>query len=387
MKKILFFDFVTSVGGVQTVLLNILEKMSNMGNYYTISYLDPYNNQFTNKIKNAFVKKEKLPIWPQKTALGWQNKRTRFILLLAMGPFYLFYLLKLTMFMKKFDLIYCNQKKSLIITHLVNLLLRKKVVYHAHGFNKSSDIGLLFKHCINRSDIVIAVSKDVVNKLIESGVYAEKIHLVYNGVDIKAIDKIKVSVPKNYDYDMKNFNLFIACSIHVGKGLDILISAINELFKANYKINLYIAGSVPKGGSLLYLTELEEYVNKNNLMNNVFFLGWQENIIALMKSMDAVILPSIVEESFGMVLAEAMAIGRPVIGSDIGGIKEVIDHEKNGYLTKPGDKNEIKKYLIKLLDKNKLYFEFCKNSRIKAEKSFSLDHQVLEIHRLIQSIF
>ena len=81
---------------------------------------------------------------------------------------------------------------------------------------------------------------------------------------------------------------------------------------------------------------------------DVLFLGKQENIAELFSISDLKLLLS-EKESFGLVLLEAMACGVPGIGTNIGGIPEVIDHGTNGYLVELGDVDAVAQYAIELL--------------------------------------
>ncbi|CAM5529549.1 N-acetyl-alpha-D-glucosaminyl L-malate synthase OS=Lysinibacillus sphaericus OX=1421 GN=bshA_1 PE=4 SV=1 [Lysinibacillus sphaericus] len=89
-------------------------------------------------------------------------------------------------------------------------------------------------------------------------------------------------------------------------------------------------------------------------MKDVLFLGKQENLAELYAISDLKLLLS-QQESFGLVLLEAMACGVPCIGSNVGGIPEVIDHGVDGYLVELGDTDAVAEYAVELLnDEDKL---------------------------------
>lgn len=90
------------------------------------------------------------------------------------------------------------------------------------------------------------------------------------------------------------------------------------------------------------MTVVSQLVRELNLQDSVLFLGKQENVAELYSISDLKLLLS-EKESFGLVLLEAMACGVPCIGTNIGGIPEVIEHEKTGYICEVGDVEEAKK--------------------------------------------
>lgn len=122
------------------------------------------------------------------------------------------------------------------------------------------------------------------------------------------------------------------------KGLKILINAISVLQKQILDIRLVVVGD----GDMR--REYETYVNRLNLQKNIFFKGKLvgEKLLEAYRDSDVLVLPSLGSaESFGIVLIEAMASGKPVIGTNVGGISGVIDHGKNGLLVAPNSSPEL----------------------------------------------
>ena len=94
--------------------------------------------------------------------------------------------------------------------------------------------------------------------------------------------------------------------------------------------------------------ELQKYSFKLGIQNRIVFLGYQEKPMPSMEESDLLILPS-KEERLGRVIVEAMHLGTPVIGSRIGGIPEVIEHEVNGLLVTLGDVNSYTNAMSRIL--------------------------------------
>jgi len=170
------------------------------------------------------------------------------------------------------------------------------------------------------------------------------------------------------------------------KGVEYLIKAIPYISAWN-ECKLIIVG---KG---FEEDKLKKLVIDLDLENNVKFIGKvsRNKITKYFKSSDIFILPSIVDskgevETLGVVLIEAMAMGIPVIGSDIGGIPDVIDDSINGFLVEPKSITDIADKVIKLLSDKKLRNKFIKNAKKKVKEKFDWNNIALDIENVINEV-
>ncbi|OIQ05081.1 MAG: hypothetical protein COZ53_01120 [Candidatus Altarchaeum sp. CG_4_8_14_3_um_filter_33_2054] len=150
--------------------------------------------------------------------------------------------------------------------------------------------------------------------------------------------------------EIENRLLFVG-GIEPRKSLLNLLKAVKIIKKEIPDVRLHIVGSVRKQR---YYNSLVEYVNQNNLNDNIIFKGElsDEEVKKEFSECSVFVLPSKVE-SFGIVLAEAEACGKPVVASNIGGIPYVIDDNETGFLVEYGDIDGFaNKILLLLNDKN-----------------------------------
>ncbi|PYE49602.1 glycosyltransferase family 4 protein [Paenibacillus barcinonensis] len=158
-----------------------------------------------------------------------------------------------------------------------------------------------------------------------------RLHVVPLGTDIErfrpAINReeqlrIRASVGLTDD-----FTVLYAGRVIPGKGVDVLIRAV-ALLQKHLTVQLVIAGK----GPLQFIRYLRKLARKYNV--RVILLGQMkhEQIDQLYRSVDCLVCPSQKHEAFGLVNVEAMASGIPVVASDNGGIREIIQTGKNGYL-------------------------------------------------------
>ena len=107
-------------------------------------------------------------------------------------------------------------------------------------------------------------------------------------------------------------------------------------------------GREPDHSREQYTEQLQEYVRKHYLENAVTFLGFRSDIPALLSQLDILVVPSL-QEPFGKIVIEGMAMQKPVIASRVGGIPEIIVPGETGLLVPPGDAEALRQALETLL--------------------------------------
>ncbi len=169
------------------------------------------------------------------------------------------------------------------------------------------------------------------------------------------------------------------CVLFVGrlvkeKGVHVLLEAMHRVREAIPSVRLLIAGD----GS--YRRELEVMTDRLSLRGHVSFLGWVEtaDLQGAYREAWLLVLPSVCEEGLGMVLVEAGLMGRPVIGSDLGGIRDIIQHGYNGFLVPPGDPVALAKAIIAVLSDRNLAERMGLANHKVAQKYLSGRDEALE---------
>src|SRR5699024_6884611 len=137
-----------------------------------------------------------------------------------------------------------------------------------------------------------------------------------------------------------------------------------EKIRNHVKAKLLMVGDGPECAGAF------ELVNKLKLSDSVLFLGKQKNVSDLLSIADLKLLLS-TKESFGLVLLEAMACEVPCLGTNVGGIPEVIIHDKTGYIVELGDTEHAATQAIKLLSDEVLLEQFSKNASYYAKNKFN----------------
>jgi glycosyltransferase involved in cell wall biosynthesis len=188
---------------------------------------------------------------------------------------------------------------------------------------------------------VSSYAKEVFRK--EYNIPENRMEVVYNGVDT---DKYKYSKEMRETYRAKynlrdDFAILFVGRICEQKGVHILLKSYKNLKKKHPEIRLVLVG--PAGGDF-HKSEVSSYSTKIlhalKKMDGLYLGQISENdLIGVYNACDLFVLPTLELEMFGMVLAEAMACGRPIIATDHGGIPEVVGNV--GALVKPGDEGAL----------------------------------------------
>jgi glycosyltransferase involved in cell wall biosynthesis len=127
------------------------------------------------------------------------------------------------------------------------------------------------------------------------------------------------------------------------KGCDVLMRAMPRVLARHPEVRLHIVGDGPER------LRLEELARQLGVQRATDFIGYRPTSAALMRDFDAVVVPSRYEP-FGIVAVEAMASGRAVVASAVGGLSEIVDEGKTGLLVPPGDPDRLAAALTMLLD-------------------------------------
>lgn len=193
------------------------------------------------------------------------------------------------------------------------------------------------------------------------GVSLHKIEIIYNGINLN-------SFSAKSDNDFKK-NIVTVANLHkVKKGYIPALNGIKLLVKKYPDLCYHIIGD----GELRL--EIENFIKKNNLKDNIKMHGQIDNVNEVLQNMDIFLLPSL-WEGFGLVLVEAMAIGLPIVATNVGGIPEVLDYGNYGIIIKPNDFTEIEKAIAILIEDTELRQKLSQKG-IERSKVFNIEKMI-----------
>ncbi|WP_405277561.1 glycosyltransferase family 4 protein [Methanobrevibacter sp.] len=237
-----------------------------------------------------------------------------------------------------------------------------KTYVTAHGsdmfevYKKQPIMRSTLKNVLKKADVVLAVSNALRHEIIATGVsgIANKTRICWNSVDI---DKFSLdandSFKKEFNLEDKPIVLFVGNLIK-RKNVESLLEAKKIAYSDYY---LVVVGDGP-----LY-KKLKKKVDDENI-RDVIFTGSRTDVENIIPSCDVLVLPSF-SESFGLVLIEALACGKPVIGSNVGGITEIITDDV-GLLVDPNKISSIAGAIDNVINDEELRNSLSSHARERA---------------------
>ncbi len=174
--------------------------------------------------------------------------------------------------------------------------------------------------------------------------FNRKIQILNIGMDMALIEEVERSnlsgIRHELNIDSSWLNAAVVGQLYRPKGQHFAIEALSRLVTEFPKVRLYLIGDHVIEEYLPYRAELETLIERYGLTQHVRFTGWRKDALDIVSLMDIVVHPSLAE-GFGRAVLESMALGKPVIASAVGGVREAIRNGRNGYLVSPGDIDAI----------------------------------------------
>lgn len=294
------------------------------------------------------------------------------------------HIFKIAKFLKQYNIAHVHLFPAQYFVVIANLLIanKTKLIFTEHSTSNSrmnsiilSRIDRFFYKGYKKNVTITEDVNLVLQKYLDFNI--DKIVTIENGVDLA---KVKKSVPseKNQLITLANGNEKLLVQVggfRIQKDQDTIIKALKFL-PANF--HLILVGDGERKAIL------EELVEKNGIKNRVHFLGFRKDIFAILKAVDYVVVSSH-WEGFGLAAVEAMGACKPVLASNVGGLKSVVDGA--GILFEKGNSEEFANAIINLDSDSNFYNEIAKlcyeraakyDIKIMVEKHIQLYKQVYE---------
>jgi glycosyltransferase involved in cell wall biosynthesis len=290
---------------------------------------------------------------------------------------------------QNYDLIYANTQKALVVGALASVFSRRPLVYHLRDILSPDHFSRTNRYIAvtlaNRFvSLVITNSKATQAAFIEAGGRAELTEVVYNGFE-----------PDNYNIQEANSHqvrqqLGLDRQFLVGhfsrlspwKGQHILLEALAE---CPTDVTALLVGDA-LFGEQDYVQYLHEQVAELGLEKRVRFLGFRSDIVPLMKACDLVAHTSTSPEPFGRVIIEAMLCGRPVVAAAAGGVVELVEIGKTGWLFSPGNSQQLAQIITTCRNQPDRAATIAHQAQIHATQRFELTATNQRISQLLYQV-
>ncbi len=230
---------------------------------------------------------------------------------------------------------------------LMGQMLGVPVVATVHGKNYFAERlkrRMAYRY-VSRVSRMVAVSEDLKQFIVRrAGVAEHRVNVVYNGVDVAGLPPMEQLSAIRTDLRLDGYDHVIGAvgSLYPVKGHIHLIKALPEILRVCPKTLLLLVGQ----GELAQALKAE--VVKRNLDAHVRFLGFRSDVPALLSLFDVFVVPSL-SEGLSMALLEAMAAGKPVVATKVGGNSELVLDGDTGFLIDAESPESISNRVVQVL--------------------------------------
>lgn len=381
MQKILFFDHAPYEGGAEVSLKELLKHLDKK--QFEVVLISPKSAPYAKELAAAGIR-----------IIDFHYHWTTYKFIFPLF-FDLFRLIKI-IHTEKPHIIHTNTRVTNILGGLIKIYYQYSSIsgcqYLLNHIRDRDPLPFWKFKLINKADLLIANSNKTKEFLIKGGISKNKIKVIYNGIDLKKFApenfnkikaKQKLGIPENQKV------ITTIGQIYPRKGFSYLVQAIKilALDKSFIKteienLKLLIVGQDPMSDKK-NLSHLKSLVSEMNLENIVKFLEYRIDIPEILAATDVFVLPSL-EEPFGRVLIEAMAMKLPVIATSVGGIPEIVENGKSGFLVPAKNSSALSEKLITLLKNDTMRKEFGLVGRKIVEEKFTLGKHIKKIEKIYE---
>jgi glycosyltransferase involved in cell wall biosynthesis len=250
-------------------------------------------------------------------------------------------------------------------------LCRVKCVVHQRGVGKLSRIPRWLAGYV---DSLICISHAVERDILSQNVTARNHGIIYDGIDLAEIetadnDRVRTELGLREGQPVVG----IVGTIQPWKGQREVIQAVRRVKEKVPDVQCLVVGGVYDDR---YDQEVRHLVRELGLTENVRFLGYRKDVLNVMNAMDIVIHASTSPEPFGMVLIEAMALGKPVIATRAGGPLEIVEDQVSGLLVPPGNPDALAEAISRLLEDRTMAEDMGCSGRKRVKQMFPLKRTI-----------
>jgi glycosyltransferase involved in cell wall biosynthesis len=228
----------------------------------------------------------------------------------------------------------------------------------------------------------VCVSGAVRQKLMTEGYISARACVIHNGIDL-------AKYQHNYQDQKQQRDANVLKLVYCGrvtpeKGVMTIVQALSHLPSHNPKVTLTIIGDGPAD----YVAKLVEFCRRENTYERVNYYGKvsREKIPDLLPQFDILVVPSIWPDPLPRNIQEGMAMGLVVVGSNVGGIPEILSDGVNGLCFRPGDAINLAQCIEKLINQPELIEKYSKAGQQTVRERFDIRRTVLDVEVYIQQV-
>ena len=284
----------------------------------------------------------------------------------------------------KIDIIQTHGYKGNALAYVLHKNHDVPWVSFVHGWT-NEDFKIRVYNALDRwllrfPDRIIAVSQAMKRHLENCGLQSEKISVVPNAVvPLLAPKDSRERIRITYGISSSSPLIGVIGRLSPEKGQLDFLKALQHVAREIPVVRALIIGDGPDRRTL------ENFSVQHSLSSFVIFAGYQTNIAEIYAALDLVVMPSL-SEGMPNVALEAMACSKPIVATGVGGVPEVIQHDRTGILVPPADPEEMAKQILFLLKNFGRCRELTENGKQDVAERFSLQARIQRIHGIYEDL-
>jgi glycosyltransferase involved in cell wall biosynthesis len=381
--KVAILDHSPDLGGAEVTLLTLLRNIDR--SRFDVTVIVPSEGTFSRALGASGIPVSivHLPMGVIRLKRG-KAFQSLLLLLASLLPLQ-FFMVNLCLYLKKnrFQLVLTNTIKSHLYGSVAARLCSIPLIWRFHDILSPSDFSPFLIKCIALfgrlfPKKILAVSRVTRDHLARNGIDRGKIEVIFNSVDHERLESTGGFNNIRGEYRLENGVRLVGCigRIVPQKGQKVLLSAIpGVLQKYPDAVFLIVGDAFLKEEA--YKKELLEFIEKSGMEKSARLTGFRTDIGNVIQSLDLVIFPSIAPEAFPLSVLEALWLGKPVIASDIGGVREIIEDGVTGVLVEPNQPEQIAEKILCLFNDPRICDRIGQRAKESVRIKFSLKDYVL----------
>lgn len=237
------------------------------------------------------------------------------------------------------------------------------------------------------ANAVVATAEFIKNQLaVQNKVPPQRITVIGEGVDLTRFNLSVDGKPARAEFGFGPDTLVVAQvgMIRADKGFDDLVQAQALLKDSHPHVRFLFVGGPTRDGK--YMRQIQEQAKKLGVSERIVFTGWREDVPQLVAAADIVVLASTGIEGQSRVIPEAFALRKPVIGSRLGGIPELVVHEQTGLLVPPRSPKDIASAIARYAGDPELRARCAAAGYALAQSRLDIKKRMAESYALYRSL-
>jgi glycosyltransferase involved in cell wall biosynthesis len=296
------------------------------------------------------------------------------------------YTISLSSFIVKenIDVVQCHSIRSLLTIGMATKVTRTPCLFYIKGDLNNS---ILDRVSFAIADMVLFQCETTKSKKYPKLVqqYDRKIRILGNGIDLDDVISAEHSAKGRLREELciveGNLNIICIAQIYPLKGIEYLLKAMAKVCLKITKVVLYLVGDHALEEYKGYKEKLISIIKSAGLDAVVVFTGWRADALEILSIMDIFVLPSL-SEGVPKSVIEAMALGKPVVTTRVGGIPELVRHGETGFIVEPRDSNGLAHAILKLANDRELRTTFGEKARSIAFREYSIKKNITGLEKI-----